>query len=92
MIEAIYDAASRAGLLITAVIGGLPVAVEFRAPDENVLNGLASSHDYTMRLPASRLGTLARGDAIAIGLKNFRVRDITAVGDGSECLVSLTQL
>ncbi len=92
MIEAFYDAAHRAGLLITAVISGQPVAVDFRAPDETLFNGLASSHDYTLRLPASRLGALARGDTLKIALQTYRVRDITAIGDGSECQVSLTRL
>lgn len=92
MLEALYDAATRAGFLKTAHLNGIPVNVDFRAPDENVLGGIASSHDYTMRLPASRLGPLARGDTISIEQHNYRVRDITAIGEGSECLVSLTRL
>lgn len=92
MIEEIYDAAARAGFLKTANIGGQPVSVEFRVPDETVLGGMASSHDYSMRLPASRLGTLARGDTLAIESINYRVRDLIAVGDGSEYRVSLTRL
>lgn len=92
MLEEIYAAAARAGFLKTASLSGQPIPVDFRAPDENVLGGIASSHDYTMRLPASRLGVLARGDILTIESLDYRVRDITAMGNGSECLVSLTRL
>ena len=92
MLEDLYDAAARASLLKTASLNGQPVSVDFRAPDEMLLSGIASSHDYTLRLPVSRLGSLARGDTISIDQQSYRVRDITAIGDGSECQVSLTRL
>lgn len=92
MLEELYDAAARAGFLKTVYLSGQPIPMDFRAPDENVLGGIASSHDYTMRLPASRLGALARGDTLTIESIHYRVRDITAMGDGSECLISLTRL
>lgn len=51
-IETFYAAAANAGLLINASIDGQIVAVDFRAPDETVLDGLALSTEYTMQLSA----------------------------------------
>jgi len=91
-IEAFYDAAGRSGLLVDAEIDGHTIAVDFRSPDETVLDGLALSTDYTIRFPASALPSLAAGDIVSIGGSNYRVRDIRSVGDGSECRASLSRL
>lgn len=91
-IEAFYDAAGRSGLLVDAEIDGHTIAVDFRSPDETVLDGLALSADYTIRFPASALPSLAAGDIVSIGGSNYRVRDIRSVGDGSECRASLSRL
>lgn len=91
-VERFYEAAARAGLLVTAQIGGHTVAVEFRAPDETVLDGLALSADYTMRFPASALPALAIGDTVSIAGSTYRVRDIRSIGDGSERSASLTRI
>lgn len=90
MIETLYDAAARAGLLVAARVGGTEVYVDFRAPDEVLLNGLAVGRDYAMTYLASRLPLLAVGDAVEIAGQTYRVREITAVGDGSEHHATLT--
>ena len=98
MIERLYEAAARAGLLKTATWtsagGGEPetVDVDFRAPDETVLDGLGLSTDYAIRYPASALVGLSSGETLTIDGHSFRVREIRAVGDGSEKRATLTQL
>lgn len=91
-IEDFYEAAGRSGLLVDAEIDGHTIAVEFRSPDETVLDGLALSADYTIRFPASALPSLAAGDTVSIGGSNYRVRDIRSIGDGSEHRASLSRL
>ena len=90
-LETLYDAASAAGLLTTVALNGVEVMVEFRAPDEDVLDGLGVSRGYTIRYPKSRL-TLTGGDELQVGGDRFRVREVTQLGDGSECRASLTRL
>lgn len=90
-LETLYDAASAAGLLTAATVNGVEVMVEFRAPDEDVLDGLGISRGYTIRYPKTRL-TLAGGDELSIGADRYRVREVTQLGDGSECRASLTRL
>ena len=91
-IEDFYEAAGRSGLLVDAEIDGQTIAVDFRAPDETILDGLALSTDYTMRFPASALPSLVAGDTVAIGGSDYRVRDIRSIGDGSEKRASLSRL
>jgi hypothetical protein len=98
MIEMLYVAAARAGLLKEATWspanGADPqtVAVDFRAPDETVLDGLALSTDYAIRYPASALVGLTSGETLTIDGQSFRVREVRAVGDGSEKRATLTRL
>ena len=91
-IEDFYEAAGRSGLLVDAEIDGQAIAVDFRAPDESVLDGLALSADYTIRFPASALPNLAAGATMSIGGNTYRVRDIRSIGDGSERRADLTRL
>jgi len=63
---------------------------DFRAPDEDVLNGLGVSRGYTLRYPQNRL-TLKSGDELVVAAVNYRVREVTQLGDGSECRASLTR-
>ena len=90
-VEALYEAARRAGLLVEAEVGGLRVWVDFRAPDEAVLEGLALSADYTVRFPACALPTLAVGEIVTVRGASYRVRDLRAIGDGSERRAALTR-
>ncbi|MBE0475322.1 hypothetical protein [Rhodoferax sp.] len=91
-IEDFYEAAGRSGLLVDAEIDGHTIAVDFRSPDESVLDGLALSADYTIRFPASTLPSLAAGDIVSIAGNTYRVRDIRSIGDGSERRASLSRL
>ena len=91
-IEDFYGAAERSGLLVDAEIDGHTVAVDFRSPDETVLDGLALSTDYTIRFPASTQPSLAAGQTVTIGAHSYRVRVIRSIGDGSERRADLTRL
>ncbi len=86
-----YDAAAAAGLLAEVIAGGVPVLCEFRAPDASVLDGLALSTDYAIRYPASRLPSLAGGDSVVIAGESYQVREVRALGDGSERRATLTK-
>jgi len=90
-IEDLYDASARAGLLTAAECAGVVVWVDFRAPDEDVLDGLGVSRGYTIRYPAQRLA-LTTGDELTIDRERYRVREVRQVGDGSECRATLTRL
>lgn len=92
LVETLYDAAANAGLLTRAVIGGTEVMVDFRAPDEDVLDGLGVSRNHTIRYPVSRLPLLAAGNTLEIAGQTYRVREVTAMGDGTEARASLTRL
>jgi hypothetical protein len=95
-IESLYDAAARAELLDEAIWardGGPKVTlrVAFRAPDASILDGLGVSTDYTMRYPASRFVGLKQGDRVEIRGVVYRVREVRAVGDGSEMRATLSR-
>ncbi len=90
-VTALYEAAHNAGLLTPVRVAGATVHCAFRAPDEVVLDGLALSRDYQIDYPASWL-TLASGDAVEIAGVAYRVREVRAIGDGSERRASLRQL
>ncbi|MFZ4482061.1 MAG: hypothetical protein ACOYNZ_19460 [Rhodoferax sp.] len=91
-IEILYAAADSAGLLKPALFGAQEVMVDFRAPDEDVLSGMGVSRDYSIRYPLVWLLDLVAGSTIAILGQTYRVREVTAIGDGSECRATLTQL
>lgn len=96
-IDAFYETAGRAGLLHPAIwrpaSGPMVTAwVDYRAPDESILDGLGVSTDYAIRYPASRLVGLTQGDTLEIEGVSYRVRDVRAVGDGSEHRATLTRL
>ena len=87
----LYAAAGRAGLLTSATIGGTEVLVDFRAPDVEVLDGLGLSSDYAIRYHADEV-LLDTGHELVIGGITYRVREVRAIGDGSECRATLTRL
>ncbi len=91
-VEFLYAAAANAGLLKAASIGGTQVMVDFRAPDEDVLGGMGVSRDYAIRYPLAWLPALAAGSTLDIGGNTYRVREVLAMGDGSEMRAHLTQL
>jgi hypothetical protein len=66
--------------------------VDFRAPDETVLDGLGLSTDYSIRYPAATFAGLVSGESLTIEGVTYRVREIRALGDGSEKRATLTRL
>jgi hypothetical protein len=50
------------------------------------------STDYEMTYPVTAFGGLAVREVVEIGGTSFQVRDIRAVGDGSEIRAKLTRL
>jgi hypothetical protein len=98
MIQDLYAAADHAGLLKEAVWSPsdsstpLSAKVDFRAPDETVLDGLGLSTDYSIRYPASTFLGLASADSLIVEGVTYRVREIRALGDGSEKRATLTRL
>ena len=87
----LYDAAAASGLLTPASVGSVVVMVDFRAPDDDVLDGLGVSRGYTIRYPSNRLA-LAAGDELVITGATYRVREVTRLGDGSECRATLMRV
>ncbi len=91
LLNRLYDVAANAALLTAAAFGGAVVWVDFRAPDEDILDGLGVSREYTIRYPVDRL-SLATGDELTIDGQSYRVREVRQLGDGSECRATLTRL
>lgn len=91
-VEFLYAAAANAGMLKPALFGTTEVMVDFRAPDEDVLGGMGISRDYSIRYPLTWLASLAAGNTLDIAGQSYRVREITAIGDGSERRASLSRL
>lgn len=91
-VDFLYAAAADAGLLTPAVFGSRQVMVDFRAPDEDVLGGIGVSRDYSIRYPLSWLPELVSGNSLDVSGQTYRVREITAIGDGSEIRATLTRL
>jgi hypothetical protein len=90
-VATLYEAAQRSGLLTAVIVGGSTVHCAFRAPDETVLDGFALSKDYQIDYPASWL-MLNAGDTVEVAGHSYQVRDVRAIGDGSERRASLSRL
>lgn len=91
LVSEVYAAAGRASLLTPATIGSAEVLVDFRAPDVEVLDGLGLSSDYAIRYPADAV-VLNRGQELVIGGESYQVREVRAIGDGSECRATLMRV
>ena len=89
-VATLYEAARSAGLLTAVTVGTATVHCAFRAPDETVLDGFALSRDYQLDYPAAWL-TLAVGDTVEVAGSSYQVRDVRAIGDGSERRAFLSQ-
>ncbi|QCX47861.1 hypothetical protein [Ralstonia pseudosolanacearum] len=98
IVEALYTAAANAGLLKECTWrpsdGSPPQTpmVGFAAPDETLLDGLTVSTEYGMSYPATVLVGLGSRETVEIGGVRFHVRDVRAVGDGSEIRAKLSRL
>lgn len=98
LVAQIYEAAANAGLLKECLwrpSDGAPPQthqVGFAAPDDTLLDGLTLSAEYVMSYPGTVFTGLAARETVEIGGTTFQVRDIRAVGDGSEIRAKLTRL
>lgn len=96
MIEQIYAAAARAGLLKTVQwISGRhsrSLSVEWRETDESLLHDLVVGSDITMTAPSAVLDGVQQGDVIFLGQRKFKVRDVRLIRDGSETRVTLASI
>lgn len=96
--EALYAAAAHAGFLKECVWrpsdGSPPCTglVGFAAADDTLLDGLAASTEYAMSYPATIFAGLAPRETVEIDGVAFQVRELRAVGDGSEIRARLTRL
>ena len=97
-IELLYAAAAGAGLLKEAVWhpdpAQLPMVAQvgFTAPDDNLLGGLAVGRDYAIVYPATALIGLAARARLIVGDDLYEVREVRAIGDGSERRATLTRI
>ena len=97
-VEQIFAAAASAGLLKTALWqpadGSAPQtqSVGFSAADTNLFDGLALGTDIEMSFPASVFVGITVRDGVVIDGVRFQVRDLRAVGDGSERRARLSRL
>lgn len=97
LVDRLYTAAAEAGLLqrCRRVVDKrfLPaVWVALIEPDEALLDGLAVASDPSIRFPAHRLAGLKKGDVLEVDGTRYRVRDVRAVGDGSEKRAHLSRV
>lgn len=92
LIERLYEAAANAGLLVSAEVAGRAVSVGFLCIDDNLLDGLVRSAAYTITYPLSLLPDLETGHTVVIAGQTYQVRDVRAIGDGTERRADLTRL
>lgn len=97
-IEPLYQAAAAAGFLPEcrwAPPDGGPVEVHpvgFSAPDEALLDGLALATDYAITYPAACFVGLDRDQPVEIDGVAYVVREVRALGDGTERRATLTRV
>ncbi len=97
-LDQLYEAAGNAGLLKTCTwrpSNGAPTQthlVGFAAPDGTAFDGLTSSTEYVMSYPDTAFTALSVRENVEIGGATFQVREIRAIGDGSEMRAKLTRL
>jgi hypothetical protein len=98
LLEQLYAAAAHAGFLQQCTWhpadGRPPVSdlVGLRAPDASVLGELAVSTETVISFPARVFAGIAGGDAVEIDGVRYQVREVRAVGDGSERQATLSRL
>jgi hypothetical protein len=98
LLEQLYEAAGNAGLLKTCTwrpSTGAPAQthrVGFAAPDGTAFDGLTTNTDYTISYPDTAFTALSVRENVEIDGVTYQVREIRAVGDGSEMRARLTRL
>ena len=97
-LQRLYGAAARAGLLKDCTwrpTDGRPAEIHpvgFAAPEALRLDGLTTSTDYEMTYPQALFEGLAAREVVEIAGAAFQVREVRALGDGSERRATLTRL
>jgi len=98
LVEKIYRAAANAGFLKTCTwqpdMGGAKQtqSVGFFAPDKEVLSGLGGSTEYEITYPNTCLVGLKARDVVQVEGTAYQVREVMAVGDGSEVCAKLMRV
>lgn len=98
LVEKIYRAAANVGFLKTCVWqptdGGAAQthSVGFSAPDKDVLSGLGVSTEFEMTYPNTCLVGLKAREVVQIEGVAYQVREVMAVGDGSEVRAKLMRI
>jgi hypothetical protein len=96
MIQQIYQAAARAGLLknvrwYSRTKGSKALSVEWRESDDSMLHDLVVGTNITMTAPSADLAGLQQGDRIVTGQREYAVREVRAIHDGSETRATLSE-
>lgn len=98
LVEKIYLAAANVGFLKTCTwqpsdAGAAQAhSVGFVAPDKDVLSGLGVSTEFEMTYPNSCLNGLKAREVVQIEGVAYQVREVMAVGDGSEVRAKLMRI
>jgi hypothetical protein len=98
LVEKIYLAAANVGFLKTCSwqpsAGGAAQAhsVGFAAPDKDVLSGLGVSTEFEMTYPNTCLVGLKTREVVQIEGVAYQVREVMAMGDGSELRAKLMRV
>ncbi|MBA3059136.1 MAG: hypothetical protein KJ614_09750 [Gammaproteobacteria bacterium] len=98
LVEKIYLAAANVGFLKTCDwqptdSGAAQThSVGFSAPDKEMLAGLGVSTEYEMTYPNSCFVGLKSRESVQIEGVAYQVREVTAVGDGSEVRAKLMRV
>ena len=98
LVEKLYRAAANVGFLKTCFcepsnVGAAQThSVGFSAPDQDVLSGLGVSTEYEMTYPNSCMVGLKSREVVQIEDVVYQVREVMAVGDGSEVRAKLMRV
>ena len=98
LVEKIYRAAANVGFLKTCVWqptdGGAAQtqSVGFAAPDKEVLAGFSVSTEFEMTYPNTCLVGLKTREVVQIEGVAYQVREVMAMGDGSELRAKLMRV
>jgi hypothetical protein len=98
LVEKIYRAAANVGFLKTCTwqpsdAGTVQAySVGFIAPDKDVLSGLGVSTEFEMTYPNTSLVGLKTREVVQIEGVAYQVREVMAVGDGSELCAKLMRV
>lgn len=91
-IELIYQAAEHAGFLHKCRWDESVTMVGMQVADQDVLNRLTLSRETSITYPTSCLQGLRTGSRVEIAEVEYQVREVMAIGDGSEMRATLTRV